>query len=214
MSQTSRPAQFQYTPVANQSGTAQITVTVRDTGPDEVAGNSDDGIFSQTFTVTVLAPTVTIEATDANAAEANQDTGHFTITRTGNTNVDLPVSYLVSGTANYSDEPDYTGLPNFDGSGNGWVNIPAGSLTATITITPTPDMRVEDNETVNVALVTGDGCCGSGNYFVGTPSSAVVTIEDDPPIVTIQATDPTATEAAGRQASLPLHELVATQTPT
>ena len=44
-----------FTPVANQSGTAEITVTVRDAGLDGVAGNGDDGTVSKTFTVTVNA---------------------------------------------------------------------------------------------------------------------------------------------------------------
>src|SRR4029077_3650268 len=44
-----------YTPVANQSGTATITVTVRDAGLDGIAGNADDGSVSHTFDVTVNA---------------------------------------------------------------------------------------------------------------------------------------------------------------
>lgn len=46
-----------YAPAVNQSGTATITVTVRDTGLDGVAGNADDGTFSRSFVVTVNAVT-------------------------------------------------------------------------------------------------------------------------------------------------------------
>ncbi|NLS97836.1 MAG: cadherin-like domain-containing protein, partial [Planctomycetaceae bacterium] len=44
---------LQYAPIADQSGTAAITVTVTDAGLDGVPGNGDDGIFFRTFAVTV-----------------------------------------------------------------------------------------------------------------------------------------------------------------
>lgn len=51
-----------YTPVADKSGTAVVTVTVRDAGLDGNLGTADDGTFSQSFTVTVTpvndAPTI------------------------------------------------------------------------------------------------------------------------------------------------------------
>src|SRR2546425_704029 len=43
--------------------------------------------------------TLTVVATDANAAEAGRDTGTFTITRTGSTAAALTVRYTMSGTA-------------------------------------------------------------------------------------------------------------------
>jgi ELWxxDGT repeat protein len=42
-----------FTPVPDQSGTAIITVTVRDAGLDGTLGNADDATFSRSFTVTV-----------------------------------------------------------------------------------------------------------------------------------------------------------------
>ena len=42
-----------YQPVANQSGTAHVTVTVRDAGLDGTLGNADDGTLQRSFTVTV-----------------------------------------------------------------------------------------------------------------------------------------------------------------
>ena len=44
---------LKYTPLADQSGSAIITVTVRDAGLDGILGNSDDGTFFRTFTVAV-----------------------------------------------------------------------------------------------------------------------------------------------------------------
>ena len=42
-----------YTPAADQSGNALVTVTVTDAGPDGVLNTSDDGIVTQQFTVLV-----------------------------------------------------------------------------------------------------------------------------------------------------------------
>jgi len=136
-------------------------------------------------------PEVTITATDATATEAGPTTGQFTVTRTGDTGSALTVYYSAGGTADYYMEPDYSGLPNFDGMGSGWVTIPAGSSSAAITITPTDDAAVESDETVTLTLSADAG------YSVGTPDAAIVTITDNDtlPEVTIAATDATATEA-------------------
>ncbi len=42
-----------YTPALNRSGTATITVTVRDSGLDQTLDTSDDGLFSRSFEVTL-----------------------------------------------------------------------------------------------------------------------------------------------------------------
>src|SRR4029079_1787781 len=49
----------------------------------------------------------------------------------------------------------------------------------------------ETSETVVLTIGSGTG------YAVGTPNSATVTIADNEPIVTISASDPSATETAG-----------------
>ncbi len=136
---------------------------------------------------TPIPPTVTIAATDSTAAESPLNTGTFTVTRTGSTALALTVFYSVSGTA--TPGSDYQAL-----SGN--VAIPAGQSSATITVTPINDVVVgEGNETVIVTLTA------NAAYIVGGSNSATVTITDnsvaDPalPIVSVVATDPTATEA-------------------
>ncbi|MDC0176348.1 Ig-like domain-containing protein, partial [Planctomycetaceae bacterium] len=48
-------ATLAYTPLADQFGTADITVTVRDVGLDAVAGNGDDGVTTDTFSVDVTS---------------------------------------------------------------------------------------------------------------------------------------------------------------
>ncbi len=129
---------------------------------------------------------MTIEATDATAAEAGADTGTFTVTRTGGTSGNLVVSLSVTGSA--TSGTDYTGLSG----GPTTVTILAGQSSKTITITPVDDTAVEGSETVVAEVVAGTG------YTVGTPSSATVTIADNdsgPGItVSITATDASASE--------------------
>ena len=110
-------------------------------------------------------PTVSISATDANAAEQSQDTGTFTISRGTATSGNLTVNYTVGGTATSA---DYT--QTLTGS----VTISDGNSTATITITPVDDSTEEDDpETVILTLASGTG------YTVETPSSATVNIADN-----------------------------------
>ncbi|MCI0456611.1 MAG: hypothetical protein L0Z62_06480, partial [Gemmataceae bacterium] len=71
---------------------------------------------------------MTIEATDATAAEAGADTGTFTVTRTGGTSGNLVVSLSVTGSA--TSGTDYTGLSG----GPTTVTILAGQSSKTITI--------------------------------------------------------------------------------
>jgi hypothetical protein len=75
---------------------------------------------------------------------------------------------------------------------NGTVTIPAGQASAAVVIAPVNDPDFEGNETVDVS-VRADAA-----YTVGSPSAATLTIGDnDRPMVTIVATDASASEAAG-----------------
>jgi len=158
---------------------------------------------SNRATVTILdndvLPTVTIAATDAEAAETNPgqtpNPGRFTLTRTGSTTHALTVNYSIGGTATggTGNNADYT-IGGTSTSVNfinrtGTVTFAAGSSTAVIDINPSNDSEFEDPETVILTLVN------SSNYLVGTSNRATVTIWDnDLPTVTIQATDATAAE--------------------
>lgn len=113
-------------------------------------------------------PTVTIVASDADAAEAGANTGTFTVTRAGaggSIGASLTVYYTIGGTA--SNGSDYTYV-------NTYVNIPAGQASTTITVTPTNDTAVEGDETVVLTLSTNNAA-----YTIGTPSAATVTITSD-----------------------------------
>jgi len=110
-----------------------------------------------------VEPVVTIEATDAVAAEP-ANTGTLTVTRTGSTSASLDVFYTVTGTA--TNGSDYTALA-------GSVTIPVGESSATITVGPIDDPDIEGDETVIVTLLDVAG------YAVGTSDAATVTIADN-----------------------------------
>jgi hypothetical protein len=134
---------------------------------------SDAGLAIDNFSVTPVTgeppdvPTVTIAATDANAAEASTtvEPGSFTITRSGDTAAALTVNYTVGGTATNGE--DYNPL-------SGSVTIPVGQSSVTFTITPVNDAdATEGDETVNLTLVD------AAAYDLGTANTATVTIADN-----------------------------------
>ena len=128
-------------------------------------------------------PTVTIVATDPNAAESGGDRATFTVQRTGETSMSLIVDYLIGGTA--MEGIDYESLV-------GSVTIDVAASSAPVTLTPFDDSEPEPSETVILTLPT------SSSYTVGAPSSATVSIADNDtilPTVTIGVTDAIAAEA-------------------
>jgi hypothetical protein len=145
------------------------------------------GSFSEA-TVTIAdgqapgTPTVTVSASDDLATESGSDTGVFLFTRNGSLAADLTVNYAVSGSA--TNGVDFTAL-------SGEVLIPAGQATAVVTFNAVDDSEAEGNESVIVSVQPDPA------YNIGTPSSATVTIvDDDPPLITITATDETAVEGS------------------
>jgi hypothetical protein len=69
------------------------------------------------------------------------------------------------------------------------VTIPANQTSATVTITPFADNLVEGAETTTVTINANQ------TYAIGTPSAAAITIADSVAVVSIVATDDTASEA-------------------
>jgi hypothetical protein len=121
-------------------------------------------------------PSVSIAATDPTGNE-NGDPIVFTLTRTTPIDSALNVSVQYSGTA----------TPGQDYQAPTTISFPAGSPTATLTITPTKDSITEGAETIVVTLLAGAG------YTLGSAVSATATIQADPPptppTVNIAATD-------------------------
>ncbi|MGV3659526.1 MAG: Ig-like domain-containing protein [Prosthecobacter sp.] len=119
-----------------------------------------------TITVTDPRPIVSIISTDDGASENGADqTLVFAVGRTGPTTAALTVNLTAGGTA--TSGADYSGLVSP-------LVIPAGSASATLTITILPDALSEDLESV-VLTVAPDSA-----YQLGTPASVIGSIADRP----------------------------------
>ena len=150
-----------------------FTFTPTNYGPHRIEAEAawPDGrraFASASFFVTDTLPTVTVVATVPNASEEGPTPGQFTVSRDSGTNDDLTVNYQFSGTAAKFD--DYRrpqgDMPEF-------VVIPAGSLSATITIVPVNDTIFEGVETATLTIA------GNTAYHVGAPAAATITIADN-----------------------------------
>ncbi len=108
-------------------------------------------------------PAVTVSAIDPAAKEANNKTGTFTLSRTGATTSSLRVDYTLGGTA--QNGVDYSSLP-------GYVTFAAGARATNVIVKPVENTRNNSDKYVLFTLKRGS------LYAVGTPSNAVVTIED------------------------------------
>jgi Ca2+-binding RTX toxin-like protein len=170
----SGPGSSTCTGTLNGSGIASCSITFTSPGTHNFTatygGSPADVGSNTTTTVQVNLPTVTIEASDANASETAADKGTFTITRNGPTGAELTVS-LTAATGTAMVPGDYAALPAS-------VKILSGSSTATIDVAPANDTTWELDETVRLAIASGTG------YIIGTPSQATVTIADDDPAPT------------------------------
>ncbi|MBI4664028.1 MAG: glycoside hydrolase family 9 protein [Verrucomicrobia bacterium] len=134
-------------------------------------------------------PVVTVQASDADAAEAAADAGIFTIARTDSTTSALTVNYSIGGSAQAGS--DYATISTS-------VTLPIGAALTTVVVTPIDDAQVEGSETVTLTLAS------NSNYSIGSPNSASITIADNdsaaPPVtlptVTVTASDANATEGS------------------
>ncbi len=111
------------------------------------------------------SPTVTLVATQAVAREQEGTAGVFTLTRTGATTSPLLVPLIWGGTAvpgSHYLTPPATLL------------IPAGSSTATVTVTPIADELAQGDRTITLSVAT------DFSLSAGSPSTATVTLEDKP----------------------------------
>jgi len=96
----------------------------------------------------------------------------YTFTRTEATTNALTVSYKVGGTATLNTDYSQSGAASFTAT-TGSITFAAGSATATLTINPTADTAIENNETVILTLASDVG------YVVGTTTAVTGTITND-----------------------------------
>ncbi|MCX5659691.1 MAG: choice-of-anchor D domain-containing protein, partial [Planctomycetota bacterium] len=114
-----------------------------------------------------VPPTVTIVATDAQAAETGLDPGLFTVTRTGLSATGLTVNYsIATGAGMATNGSDYGLL-------SGSVTIPAGKTSATVSIAPIDDIAIEGTEKVRITLSS------NAAYVLGAQAVAEVSLADN-----------------------------------
>src|SRR5436190_5501845 len=143
-----------------------------------LAGTLASPILSNTTSITVDYPDVTVAVSPAAVAEDGSGTLTYTFTREAPFTDALTANFSRSGTT--SSLNDYTlasgtGTVSFDATaGTGTITFAAGSATATLTMSPTDDTTVEPDETVILTVTAG-----TTGYDVGTPAAATGTITND-----------------------------------
>jgi hypothetical protein len=176
VSQSSGP-DFQQRLIAGvdfSSGSGQSVTLTGDLGMS-FAQTSPRGSSLQFHVMAVYLPVpiVTVDVAPGQVTEDGPQNLTYTFTATGPLTRDLTVKYEVGGTA--TEGGDFTGAPS--GTGVRSITIPATASptsSATLTITPTPDTVIEDDETVAISLQNG-----SGYTFDPNRSFATGTIEND-----------------------------------
>jgi hypothetical protein len=127
-------------------------------------------------------PVVSAAATDLYASETPGDNGSILISRTGSTAAALNVAVAWSGTA--GNGSDYASQPTT-------VQIPAGQSSTTLTLAAINDALVEGLEDTTLTVAN------NAAYIRDTTAqTATVTItDDDVPVVSVTASDASASEA-------------------
>ena len=155
-----------YTPAAGVSGTAVITIALKDNGG--TANGGQDTSATQTFNIIVReGGTLALSVATYSVAE-NGGTAAITITRSGGSAGTATVHFATSdGTATAA---DYTSVSQT-------VTFNDGEVSKSVNVAITDDLFKETDETVNLALSTAGG---SGQ--LGPQTSAVLTIVDNDPL--------------------------------
>jgi hypothetical protein len=142
--------------VPSASGTFPVTLTA--------SNASGDGTLPLSLSVGGT-PTVTLELR-GNADVPKGSKGKALFSRTGdNESFDLPVSYLIKGTA--KNGKAYPLL-------NGTITIPAGAGTFKLKIPINVRAKNEDGQTIILKLAPSP----TGAYTIGAPKKAIITILD------------------------------------
>jgi hypothetical protein len=150
---------FAWTPTSLQSGRYPVMFQVND-GQVNV---------SQTITITVLSPEITVAVAPLAVAEDGATNMVFTFTRSAVAGSPLMVNFSAAGTATYGTDYAQTGAASFTATA-GTVWIAAGQTAAQVTVDPTQDGAVESDETVILTVTMGTG------YTIGIPAGATGTI--------------------------------------
>ena len=169
-----------YWVVVTPTAAGTVTVDVPANAARDAAGNGNTAATraSSTFTLPVTTlPAITITAGTSPVAEGTP--AGFTLSRTLSPTAELAVNVTVSETGG-----DMVAAAN---EGTRTVTFEANSATATLSVATAPDSVDEANSVVTATVAADTGSPAS--YSVGTPASAMVTVQDnDSRRVTVSAT--------------------------
>ena len=174
----------EYWVVVTPTATGTVTVDVSANAARDAAGNGNTAAtrVSSAYTSTVSLPAITIRADASPVAEGTSAV--FTLSRTLSPTAALAVNVTVSETGG-----DMVAAAD---EGPRTVTFEANSTTATLSVATASD-SVDEANSVVTATVAAAGSPAS--YSVGTPASAMVTVEDnDTRDVTVSATALTVNE--------------------
>jgi RTX calcium-binding nonapeptide repeat (4 copies)/Calx-beta domain len=178
------------TPQVFNQGTVSGTGAVSNMAFSQKTDDPDVNLeFPDKTATTIDQPDVTVTVSPLSTDEDGATNLVYTFQREGSTASPLTVNFSVGGTATFNTDYTQAGAATFNAT-SGTVVIPAGSLTAAVTLDPTADTTVEPNETAILTVVTGV------SYDVGTPAAATGTITNDDTDVTI-AVAPSSVEEDG-----------------
>ena len=165
-------------PVSGFNGDALITLTGQ---------TFAEGPLSDTFTLTVLPPTVevSVAVSPTNVEEDSGNSLAYTFTRTGSLDQPLTIDFTLAGVAEFGVDYTTLGADSITAAG-GSITFAANSSTVTLSIVPTVDTDLEADESVIVAVVPG------GGYLVVGPSQATGIIDNDDTAVSLDIELPTA----------------------
>ena len=154
-----------YTALVTPTASGTVTVNVSANAAQDAAGNGNTAASLATTTYT--PPAITITAGTSPVTEGTSAV--FTLSRAGSTTAALTVNVTVSETGG-----DMVAAAD---EGAETVNFLANATTATLSVTTASDSVDEANSVVTATVSADTGSPAS--YSVGTPSSAMVTVEDN-----------------------------------
>lgn len=138
---------------------------------------SGDGLAGGDYiaSFSVVNFTASLAAAPASTSEDGSANLVYTFTRTGDIASAGTVNFAVGGTASFGTDYTQTGATSFT-AGTGSITFAAGATTATLTIDPTADANLENDESVVITLSP------SASYNVGTAAVATSYINNDEPV--------------------------------
>ena len=172
--QTNQTATLNFTPVANVSGSAVITVTVNDHG--STANGAINTVF-QSFTVTVLPVNQGVSFNTISPVNIAENAGQQTVNLTGISNGAGNPASTLSITATSSN----TALILNPNTGTGALAVTYTSPNATGTLTFTPATGASGTATITVTLTNGGSTANGGSNSAIQTFTVTVTHVNQPP---------------------------------